>query len=188
MRPAFGASSPQIWVIRVDFPAPFGPIRAWSSPARTVSVTSSVASTAPKDFRRPVISRTGSPSGVEGGLVIIILPKQPARHTLAAEQRNHGQNGTHHNHPVFGPARQHLLQRKIDRSADNRPQQRSKSAENADGHELAGLGTGGHVRRDEAGIVRPQNAGETGPDRRDHKGQKPEGQRPDAEIDGTALA
>jgi hypothetical protein len=46
--PASGASAPEICAIRVDFPAPFGPITAWISPGRRSIETSSVALSAPK--------------------------------------------------------------------------------------------------------------------------------------------
>src|SRR5256885_16604647 len=41
---------PEIWPISVVLPAPFGPIRACTSPRTTSSVTSSVATTPPKRF------------------------------------------------------------------------------------------------------------------------------------------
>jgi hypothetical protein len=46
--PASWRYSPTIWRIRVDLPAPFGPIRAWISPGNSVSDTSSEAFSAPK--------------------------------------------------------------------------------------------------------------------------------------------
>ena len=44
---------------RVDFPAPFGPIRHVSDPAATTSETSSTALTAPNDFVTPESSQEG---------------------------------------------------------------------------------------------------------------------------------
>src|ERR1041385_3971024 len=46
--PASARSAPEIWPTRVVLPAPFGPISACTSPARTSSVTASVATTPPK--------------------------------------------------------------------------------------------------------------------------------------------
>src|SRR5215207_11502811 len=42
--------SPDRRLIRVDLPAPFGPMTAWISPTRTSSETSETASTPPKRF------------------------------------------------------------------------------------------------------------------------------------------
>ena len=56
--PSSGVSSPQSWLISVDLPAPFGPIRAWISFGRTSRVTPSVAVKPPKRLRRPSIART----------------------------------------------------------------------------------------------------------------------------------
>src|SRR4029079_15759121 len=60
MRPASGASSPEIWLISVVLPAPFGPITACSSPGITSSVTSSVTRRPPKFFERFSMRSTAS--------------------------------------------------------------------------------------------------------------------------------
>ena len=54
---------------RVDFPAPFGPIRQVSEPAATSSETSSTALTAPNAFVTPESSQASccSVSGASGG-------------------------------------------------------------------------------------------------------------------------
>ena len=53
MEPESGRISPQICAISVDLPAPFGPMMAWISPARTSRSTPLVATTASKALRRP---------------------------------------------------------------------------------------------------------------------------------------
>src|SRR2546423_13316824 len=50
--PASLPSLPEICPIRVVLPAPFGPMRACTSPGFTSSVTSSVATTPPKRLER----------------------------------------------------------------------------------------------------------------------------------------
>ena len=60
IRPASGSSSPVNCPTNVVLPAPFGPISAWVSPVRMPSVTSSVATSAPKALRRWRISRRKS--------------------------------------------------------------------------------------------------------------------------------
>src|SRR6185503_16548178 len=59
---------PEMQPRRVDFPAPFGPIRQVSEPAATSSETSSTALTAPNAFVTPVSSQAscGSVAGASG--------------------------------------------------------------------------------------------------------------------------
>src|SRR6476619_2450756 len=60
MRPVSGASSPEIWLISVVLPAPFGPITPCSSPGRTSNVTSSVTRRPPKFLVKFSMRSTGS--------------------------------------------------------------------------------------------------------------------------------
>src|SRR6056297_789139 len=59
-RPASGARPPHICAIRVDLPAPLGPITAWISPGFSDSEISREACTAPKLLVMPWVARTGS--------------------------------------------------------------------------------------------------------------------------------
>ena len=52
MEPLSCRTSPATCLMTVDLPAPFGPISAWISPGRKSSVTSSLATTAPKRLER----------------------------------------------------------------------------------------------------------------------------------------
>src|SRR3546814_14069698 len=52
--------SSDLWAIRVDLPAPLGPISAWISPGSTARSTPSVAFKAPKALCRPCSSRSAS--------------------------------------------------------------------------------------------------------------------------------
>src|ERR671933_797879 len=59
MRPASGRRLPASWLMKVVFPAPFGPITACVSASRTSKSTPSVARSAPKLFTRPRTSSIG---------------------------------------------------------------------------------------------------------------------------------
>ena len=56
--PLSGGTVPAIWPMRVDFPAPFGPISAWISPGYSVSDTSSLTARPPKYLESARASRT----------------------------------------------------------------------------------------------------------------------------------
>src|SRR5437660_2573862 len=60
MRPLSVASTPEICPMSVVLPAPFGPMRACTSPRTTSSVTSSVATTPPKRLDTPRSSSIAS--------------------------------------------------------------------------------------------------------------------------------
>src|SRR5437762_12348100 len=60
IRPISVASTPEIWPTSVVLPAPFGPMRACTSPRTTSSVTSSVATTPPKRLETPRSSSIAS--------------------------------------------------------------------------------------------------------------------------------
>ena len=53
MEPLSCLISPATCLMTVDLPAPFGPISAWISPGKRSSVTSSLATTAPKRLESP---------------------------------------------------------------------------------------------------------------------------------------
>src|SRR5262249_49941867 len=59
MRPASGRTRPERIPMSVDFPAPFSPSRQWTSPRRTLNVTSSFASTPGYAFVTPTSSTRG---------------------------------------------------------------------------------------------------------------------------------
>ena len=60
--PRVGARWPARIFISVDLPAPFSPMIAWTSPARTLTETSLKTSIGPNERDKPTASRTG-PSG-----------------------------------------------------------------------------------------------------------------------------
>src|SRR5579862_7073402 len=57
--PESGATAPVTILMRVDFPAPFSPTRAWTSPARRSKETCFSARTPEYDFEIPLASRSG---------------------------------------------------------------------------------------------------------------------------------
>src|SRR6266853_2156253 len=71
---------PEIWPIKVVLPAPFGPIRACTSPRFTSSVISSVATMPPKRLER-FLSSSMCP------------PREHARDALGSEQHDREQHG-----------------------------------------------------------------------------------------------
>src|SRR5664279_3614344 len=58
MLPLSGVYTPPISLISVDLPAPFSPIRAWTSPTCTSRSTRSSACTPAKDFDTPWTSKS----------------------------------------------------------------------------------------------------------------------------------
>src|SRR5687767_3287805 len=95
--PLSGARAPEIAPMSVVLPAPFGPISACTSPARTSSVTASVATTPPKCLLRFFSESTGN--------------------SLGRKKHDGEQDHAHRQLPVqrVGPeqvaSRQHLLER-----------------------------------------------------------------------------
>ncbi len=59
MVPSSGCCSPYSTFISVDLPAPFSPMRAWTSPHSTSKSTSSLATTSGKRFVMPRILTAG---------------------------------------------------------------------------------------------------------------------------------
>src|SRR3546814_14917343 len=88
--------SSDLWAIRVDLPAPLGPISAWISPGSTARSTPSVAFKAPKALCRPCSSSSAS--------VMARLSGEQAD-DAAAREEHHGQPGeAEHELPAVGPA------------------------------------------------------------------------------------
>src|SRR3954465_2561266 len=103
MRPASGAIRPEIWLIKVVLPAPFGPITACSSPAITSSVTSSVTRRPPKFLDRFSMRSIGSATDHS--------PQLPsdADHPATREHRDEHQQRPEDHLPVLGDAGEPFL-------------------------------------------------------------------------------
>src|SRR5262245_60438282 len=112
--PASDASRPDIWLISVVLPAPFGPMTACSSPCMTSSVTSSVTTSAPNFFRSPSRRSIGSTTA-EPPRHLGPQPDQPA----AGEQDDDHQHRPEDHLPVLGEAGEPLLRQQIGRGAED---------------------------------------------------------------------
>src|SRR5262245_7703431 len=100
IRPPSGARRPEIWLISVVLPAPFGPITACSSPGMTSKLTSLVTMRPPKFLRKFSRRRTGSgmaPAPHELG--------READQAAAREQDDEHEDGSKNHLPVLGEAR-----------------------------------------------------------------------------------
>ena len=104
MRPASGASSPEIWLISVVLPAPLGPIIACSSPGATSSETSSVTRSPPKFFAGSRCAATGLSHGAAPP-----KPRQKPEQAAAREQHDQHQQRPEDHLPVLGQAGEPLL-------------------------------------------------------------------------------
>src|SRR5215213_5195178 len=164
--PASGANNPEIWLISVVLPAPFGPITACSSPGITSSVTASVTRRPPKFFVRVWMRSTGSATE---------YPPQPLRHadqSAAREHRDEHEQRPEDHLPVLGDAGKPFLGEQERGGADDRAVERSNAAEDHHDEQLA-RALPGHVgRADELGRVREQESREAAEHAGDHIGDK----------------
>src|SRR5262245_4910112 len=133
IRPASGAISPQIWLISVVLPAPFGPISACSSPGCTSKLTASVARRPPNLLLSASTRSTGSGTAEPA--------RQLARETDQAAAREHDeehQKWAEDHLPMLGAIGQPLLEQQEGRGADDRAMQAPDAAEQHHDDELAG--------------------------------------------------
>src|SRR4051812_41655404 len=177
MRPASGAIRPEIWLIKVVLPAPFGPITACSSPGITSSVTSSVTRKPPKFLARFSMRSTGSATN---------HPPQPLRHAdqpAAREYRDQHQQRSKDHLPVLGQAGEPLLSEQERGRADDRAIERAHATEDHDDEEVAGALPRHVGGTDEVGRVPKQESREP----RNHTGDHihDELEAVDFEADGT---
>src|SRR5215467_5485016 len=100
MRPESGTSCPLSCAINVVLPAPFGPMMACSSPSGMPNVRSSVATMPPKRFAK-LCTRSNS--------AMARLPEQTVDSSPRKEDHQEQQR-TEDDLPIFGDAREHLLQ------------------------------------------------------------------------------
>src|SRR5262245_32333043 len=166
-RPESGAISPVSSPISVVLPAPFGPMTACSSPAGTLSVMSSDATTPPKRLVRPSIARSAS--------VTTLAPQQSVDAAARIEHDQEEQRAQHdlpifrdlHRHRLLhewkrhraNDRRQELLEHQQRDRADQRAERRRHAAEH-DHHDEIARARPVHGRRaDEAGMVGEQRAG-----------------------------
>src|SRR5512132_3084731 len=116
--PRSGRSSPEICLMKVVLPAPFGPITAWVSPSRTSKSTPSVASSAPKDLRSLRVSRSR----------LAMFPRQQTREPAPRKQHHEDQDHAQIQLPVLvhplgqhAPSLQQVLQQQQRPGTEQRP-------------------------------------------------------------------
>src|SRR3974390_1678282 len=118
MRPPSGGMIPEIWLISVVLPAPFGPMMACISPGMTSSVTSSVTARMPK-FLRSASSRSRGSDGAGSG-----MGKPPPQEgaepdqSAAGEQNDQHENGSENHLPILGDTREPFLGDQIGGAAE----------------------------------------------------------------------
>src|SRR3954470_5550649 len=161
MRPASGTIRPEIWLIKVVLPAPFGPITACSSPGITSSVTSSVTRSPPKFLLKFSMRSTGSATN---------HPPQPLGDADQPAAREHGdqhQQWPENHLPVLGEAREPFLSEQECGRADDCPVKGTHTAEDHHDEQVAralprhvgGADEVGRVAEQESGKAR-NNAGD----------------------------
>src|SRR5712671_3226757 len=150
-RPASGASSPPSWAISVLFPAPLGPMMACSSPGATSSIMSSEAITPPKRLVRPSTRRSGSATAHS---------RQNAIDPAARIQHDQQDHRAEDDRPIFGEARQPLLEHQKRDRADHRADHRAHAAQHRHHDEIARARPMHDGGTDEGGVVGEQHAGQ----------------------------
>src|SRR6056297_1763488 len=163
--PASGLRAPQIWAIRVDLPAPLGPITAWISPGRRSRLTSSQARTAPKDLLNPLVVRMGS-----------VMRHPPARQkpddATPCEEHDQKKEKAEPDMPERADSAQHMFERDEERRPRHRPVKPPDSAEDHEDHDLAAHLPGEHAGAHEAVEIGKERAREPGNRARDDKGHE----------------
>src|SRR3954451_19052423 len=165
MLPPSGASKPEIWLISVVLPAPFGPITACNSPGRTSSVTLSVTRSPPKFLVRPSISSTGSATAHPPQL------RHKSDQSAGREHRDQDQQRPEYDLPVLGDAGQPFLGEQKRGRAEDRTVEGSHAAEDHHDEKITGALPRHVGGTDEIGRVGEQKSGESADDAGDHIGK-----------------
>src|SRR6516165_4804971 len=177
MVPASGAISPEIWLISVVLPAPFGPMTAWSSRGMTANVRSSVTTSAPNDLRSR--SRCSTASGTSEP------PRQVAREAdeaAAREQDDEHEHRPEDHLPVLGDTGEPFLGEEIGGGPDDGAVERAQPAEQHH-HDQFARALPRHVGgADEFRVIGEQEARESRQCARNHVGRELEAI--DIEADG----
>src|SRR5262245_20606055 len=159
IRPESGGSAPQSCWTMVVLPAPFGPISAWISPGATESETLSTATTPPKRFARPSMTRIGSATGEPPNEE---SPARNARESLRREQHDSKQDDPNGKLPVDRVCGEHFLQNEQRHRPEEPAVVIAHAAENHHDHQLARLGPVEKIRIDVAVLVREERASGAG--------------------------
>src|SRR5579871_5034076 len=173
--PALGVRNPLMRLKKVVLPAPLGPITARSSPGSTVNDTPLTATRLPnvrvtfstlrRLMRRASLRRPAA---------------DDAEHAAREEQHDQHEEEADERHPVFGLARDVILQHDEDRGADERSPERAHAAQHRHDDEIARLVPAQRARIDEVAQKRVERAGEADEEARDHP------RHPDVPVDRNA--
>src|SRR5262252_783611 len=147
MRPLSGTTSPLNCPIKVDLPAPFGPIIACSSPAGSTSEIPSAATTPPNRLVRPSISRS------------VLATATPRHQTVDAAvdgDRHDEQQGPKDQIRIFRKPGKPLLQNQKRYSADQWPEHRLHTAQHHHDDKIARTRPVHHGRTDKVGMIGKQ--------------------------------
>src|SRR3989441_609778 len=128
--PPVARSSPERRFRKVDFPAPFGPMTAWTRPSAKARETPSTAASAPN--RRVSAPVCSSASGTRGSLD---EPGEPA----GKEQHHRDHQRRDQRVPVIGPALAVMLDEREQQRSQRGPVQRAPAAEQDGDEDQPGL-------------------------------------------------
>src|SRR5882762_3642258 len=162
-RPRSGRRLPASWPISVVLPAPFGPMMAWVSPSRTSRSTSSLASSAPKLFLKPLTSSR----------ILFIVAEEQSREAAPQEEHREHQERPENQLPVLRPAREGVLDQQEREGAEHRPGDARHAPEYDHEHELARARPVHELRGEVGGVVDEQRPGEPAHGTRDHERREP---------------
>src|SRR5947209_4432256 len=150
MRPELAFNSPESRLRKVDLPAPFGPMMAWTAPVSMRKETSATAASAPKRRVSASVSRNASATGP---------PEQSREPAGKREDRGNG-DGADERVPVRGPLLAEVLEQSQEHGPERGPVQRSLASEQDGDEHQPGLPPPEDGRIDESVERGVENAGQ----------------------------
>src|SRR5438067_2565770 len=163
IRPLLARSSPESRFRNVDFPAPFGPITAWTRPSWKASETPSTAASAPKRRVRPSVSSSGS--ATRG-------PLHEAGQAAGKKEHDRDHQKRDQRVPVLGDALAVVLDEREQKRPEGRTIERPPAAEQDGDEHQTGLTPSELGRIDEAVQGCVEVTGEAGETSRDDEGDQ----------------
>src|SRR5215469_6317613 len=144
MCPLSGTTSPLNCPIKVDLPAPFGPIIACSSPAGSTREIPSAATTPPNRLVRPSISSSTS---------AIATSRHQSVDAAVHRDRHAEQQGPEYQIRIFCKPGEPLLKNQKGNCADQGPEHCLHAAQHDHDDEIARARPMHHGRTDEVGMI-----------------------------------
>src|SRR5260370_22948242 len=160
--PSVGGSTPVMTLNSVDLPAPFGPIRARTSPGSTVKSTMSTAARPPKRRHTPRHSRSGTARLLSrvARLRRSKVARQQSPDALGRQHHESNKDRAEDKRPELRHLRQLVLQQDKEHAADDRSDQRAGAAHHHHDQDAAGDQPEEQLGRDEAGEGRLERTSE----------------------------